>query len=152
MLLLACSQWLYGVRALSLVRNLLKMHSEAGLFELCHSSAELHRAFMMVYSVDAEDDYLANVNHEGDDPRNGDNNDGNHRHLLVACSLFGASGITIIDLRDPKDPAYCLVSIGHLECAEVRQPRVYQVGVYVCCAPTSVGGAAAVSNSHSHVA
>lgn len=63
------------------------MHTEAGFFELCRTSAELHRAFMMVYSLDADGGYQANVNYGTEDPSDGDNNEGNNGQWPCSYTL-----------------------------------------------------------------
>ena len=120
------NQWLYGHSAISSLYRFLKF-TEVIKKEEYSPFKQADRAISILdsaYSIDIETGYnssniifetnpqirdpkdgkkmIKNPQYYGEceDPRNGDNN----------------NGITIIDLADLRNPQYCFMSIGHLQC------------------------------------
>ena len=124
-------QWLYGATALRSLKNALTFIKATSLsnypaYVSPHSLSEILDTFASIYSIDIESGYSSGVHKFGyesvenqvvftnnspetKDPRKGDNN----------------NGITVIDLEDPSQPAYCFLSIGHLECLDETMGEAY---------------------------
>lgn len=97
-------QWLYGhsaVRSLGRFIKFIKAQDSFYADSLIQESGE--SILNSIYSIEIETGYYHRVHQlyaECEDPNRGDNND----------------GITIIDLKDRKNPKYCFMSLHHLEC------------------------------------
>jgi hypothetical protein len=121
-------QWLYGSTALRQLSNLLtfvKNQTEYSPLGDKGGVGEAMDALVAIYSVDIQHGYFhavcplwgdeedgeSKVGTPGDecsDPTKGDNN----------------NGITVIDLSG-KEPKYCFMSVGHLECLAEGQDENY---------------------------
>ena len=120
-------QWMWGARAIKMLKNLITYHTNSDEYGAFKNSiaGEPQSTFEALYSVDAEDGYNHRVHTLDQDccenPLLGDNN----------------NGITIIDMSNPEKPAYCFMSIHHLEClddskeAEAENFKPYDVKEYI---------------------
>lgn len=107
-------QWLYGKTAIQLLGNALNYAEKTGEYHPWRKSLykeDAVQCLAAIYSLDQNDGYFHRVHTDLDaeceDPRLGDNND----------------GITVIDLTGPI-PSYCFVSLGGIECSEVRRNKI----------------------------